>query len=97
MDNRIFINIASYRDPELWQTLDSIITQAAAPNRLHIAICWQDENDSERLTSLGWKPINCTAITEFPVYQLEGSEALIELIMLPYQQARGAGYACALR
>lgn len=96
MDNRIFINIASYRDPELWQTLDSLMTEAAEPSRLHIAICWQDDNDSNRLVSQGWKPVESSSITEFQVYQLEGCEALVELIMMPYQQAQGAGFARAL-
>ena len=96
MDNRIFINIASYRDAELWQTLESAITQAEDASRLHIAICWQDDNDLGRLSMAGWTPIAVSSLAGFPVYRLEGSAAQIELIALPYQQAQGVGFARAL-
>ena len=96
MDQRIFINIASYRDPELWQTLDSLISQAEDACRLHIAICWQDDNDLNRVIEAGWAPIAISSITGFPLYRLKGSSALIELIALPYQQAQGVGFARAL-
>ncbi|WP_177173125.1 GlcNAc-transferase family protein [Rosenbergiella nectarea] len=96
MDHRIFINIASYRDQELWQTLDSVITQAEDASKLHIAIYWQDDNDLNRLIEAGWAPASVSAIAGFPVYQLQGSAALVELIALPYQKAQGVGFARAL-
>lgn len=96
MDNRIFINIASYRDQELWQTVESAITQAEDASRLHIAICWQDDNDLNHLVAEGWTPIAVSTINGFPVYQLRGSAAQVELIALPYQQAQGVGFARAL-
>lgn len=96
MDNRIFIAIASYRDQELWQTLDSVITQADDASRLHIAICWQDDNELNHPIAAGWQPRKVSLILGFPVYQLEGSAARVDLIAVPYQQAKGVGFARSL-
>jgi hypothetical protein len=44
---KIFVQIASYRDPELVPTLDSLFSNATHPDRLVIAIVWQrDETES---------------------------------------------------
>jgi len=47
MDNeKIFIQIASYRDPELVPTIENCIANATNPENLTFGICWQyDEND----------------------------------------------------
>ena len=37
----IFIQIASYRDPELRPTIADCIQKAAFPDRLRFGICWQ--------------------------------------------------------
>ena len=37
----IFVQIASYRDPELRHTIQDALTNATHPDRLHIAIAWQ--------------------------------------------------------
>tara|TARA_R100001591_G_scaffold60904_1_gene70499 strand:- start:286 stop:1569 length:1284 start_codon:yes stop_codon:yes gene_type:complete len=37
----IFIQIASYRDPELRPTLKDLIAKADNPDRLHVCVCWQ--------------------------------------------------------
>ena len=45
--DKIFISIASYRDPELLPTLRDCIAKAKHPERLVFAICWQrDEKES---------------------------------------------------
>lgn len=41
MKNTIFVQIASYRDPELLPTLRDCIAKAAHPENLHFAIAWQ--------------------------------------------------------
>ena len=41
MSNKIFIQIASYRDPELIPTIKSCIENASNPEHLSFAICWQ--------------------------------------------------------
>lgn len=45
--NKIFVQIASYRDPELLPTIRDCIAKAKYPERLTFGICWQrDENES---------------------------------------------------
>lgn len=48
MSNRkIFVQIASYRDPELLPTIRDCIAKAAKPELLTFGICWQrDENET---------------------------------------------------
>ena len=46
----IFIQIASYRDPELPATVNSALTTARHPERLRFGICWQ--YDDETITDL---------------------------------------------
>ncbi|MBT0728003.1 hypothetical protein HGT73_11570 [Rosenbergiella australiborealis] len=96
MDKTLFINIASYRDHELWSTVESLLATASAPDKLHIAICWQDDNDLSAIQQKGWVPVPVSSLAGFPVYRLDGSAALIELIALPYQHAQGVGFARAL-
>jgi hypothetical protein len=46
MNNKIFIQIASYRDPELIPTIKDCIKNADNPDNLTFGICWQhDENE----------------------------------------------------
>jgi hypothetical protein len=45
---KIFISIASYRDPELLPTLRDCLANAKNPNRLTFGICWQ-KDDTESL------------------------------------------------
>lgn len=43
----IFVQVASYRDPQLVPTLEDCIAKAARPERLTFGICWQhDEQES---------------------------------------------------
>ena len=45
-NNKIFIQIASYRDPELIPTIKDCIKNADNPENLNFGICWQhDENE----------------------------------------------------
>jgi hypothetical protein len=45
-NNKIFIQIASYRDPELIHTLNNCIENSDNPENLNFGICWQhDENE----------------------------------------------------
>jgi len=46
-NNKIFIQIASYRDPELLPTINNCIENSDNPENLVFAICWQkDENET---------------------------------------------------
>lgn len=45
-NNKIFVQIASYRDPELSLTVDDMIVKAKNPDNLVFGICWQyDETE----------------------------------------------------
>lgn len=45
-NDKIFVQIASYRDPELLPTIDDMITKAKHKERLTFGICWQyDESE----------------------------------------------------
>jgi glycosyltransferase involved in cell wall biosynthesis len=43
--NTIFIQIASYRDPQLIPTLKDMLDKAKHPENLRIGICWQHSDD----------------------------------------------------
>lgn len=43
----IFVQIASYRDPELVPTIKDCISKAKYPDRLTFGICWQNAPDEE--------------------------------------------------
>lgn len=45
--SKIFIQIASYRDPELGPTIESIIKNADRPENLTFGICWQHSPEDE--------------------------------------------------
>lgn len=47
MEETIFIQIASYRDPELIKTLDDCILNAEFPDKLRFGICWQHAEEDE--------------------------------------------------
>ncbi|MDA8940781.1 UDP-N-acetylglucosamine-transferase [bacterium] len=46
-NGKIFIQIASYRDPELINTLDDCIDKADKPENLVFGICWQHSDEDE--------------------------------------------------
>jgi hypothetical protein len=45
--NKIFVSIASYRDPELKKTLADLLSKAKYPQNLTIAIAWQHSQEDE--------------------------------------------------
>jgi hypothetical protein len=45
--NTIFVQIASYRDPQLLPTLKDMIDKAEHPENLRIGICWQHSDKDE--------------------------------------------------
>lgn len=60
MSDKIFVQIASYRDPELIPTIEDMLEKANNPENLVFGICWQydededinryDDNDSFRIS-----------------------------------------------
>jgi hypothetical protein len=45
MKNKIFVQIASYRDPELVYTLRELFSKSRKPNNLTIGLAWQHDDD----------------------------------------------------
>ena len=43
----IFVQMASYRDPELLPTLRDLFEKALSPDLLHVCICWQHNKEDE--------------------------------------------------
>jgi hypothetical protein len=47
INQKIFVQIASYRDPELIPTIKDCISKAKYPERLTFGICWQHSEEDE--------------------------------------------------
>ena len=47
MTNTIFVQIASYRDPQLKPTLHNMLENADSPENLRIGICWQHSQEDK--------------------------------------------------
>lgn len=45
--NKIFVQLASYRDPELLPTIKDILDKAKKPENLTFGICWQHSEEDE--------------------------------------------------
>jgi hypothetical protein len=45
----IFIQIASYKDPELINTIEDCLQKSSFPERLRFGICWQ-KTEAERIS-----------------------------------------------
>ena len=43
--NKIFVQIASYRDPQLLPTIKDMIDKAKKPKNLVFGICWQHSKE----------------------------------------------------
>jgi hypothetical protein len=57
MDNKIFVSIASYKDPELQNTVDCLLNRADNPELVVIGICQQDE--PSKFVSFSQQNIKC--------------------------------------
>jgi hypothetical protein len=44
---RVFVSIASYRDPELVPTVRDCLEKARYPDRLRFGVCWQHDGDEQ--------------------------------------------------
>jgi hypothetical protein len=68
----IFIQIASYRDPELVPTINSILENAAEPSKLRFGICRQFHPDDKFDDLSEWSDDPRFRIDEVPYQQAEG-------------------------
>ncbi|WP_241627638.1 UDP-N-acetylglucosamine-transferase [Rosenbergiella epipactidis] len=85
----IFVNIASYRDPELYPTLASLIQSADNPENIRVVICWQDNGDIQPFVDAGLVLISQTD----QLYQFSYGGAELEVIAVDYLKSEGACWA----
>jgi hypothetical protein len=70
--DKIFVQIASYRDPELLPTIKDCIEKAKYPERLTFGICWQHSEDDEWDTLDEYKANPSFTIMDVPWNQSGG-------------------------
>lgn len=94
--NTIFVQIASYRDPQLLPTLKDLVEKADHPELLRVTVCWQhgDEESVEGLMENGFDVLgyNNTNSTHDCV-ETEYKGALINFIEVHYEDSQGACWA----
>ena len=77
MEETIFIQIASYRDPELVPTLDDLLDKSTNPDNLHICIAFQYSEED-------------TFTKDLDKYR---KDKRFNILDIPYKEATGACYA----
>lgn len=92
---RIFVQIPSYRDPQLIPTLIDLADNAFAPTEIRVVVCWQHGVD-EDLGAFGESGISLESTDPIDgrwVHSLNVRGVVIELIDVPFPEAEGAGWA----
>lgn len=96
-ENTIFVQIASYRDPQLIPTLNDMITNAQYPENLHICVCWQHGEDEpidifldNDFTPTGFDKRDENFYTRI---MLEKEGAKVSLLDVDYNDTQGACWA----
>ncbi|ACR30641.1 GlcNAc-transferase family protein [Burkholderia glumae] len=91
----IFVQIASYRDPQLIPTLLDLINQARHPGRLRIVVCWQHAADETlgQFGRHGFGGYHRERSGERIVQHLAYRGARVELIDVPHLMSQGACWA----
>jgi hypothetical protein len=73
MADRIFVQVAAYRDPELIPTLADAIARASDPGRLHFCVAWQH---GDELSAEAFAPIRAQArltLLDIPFHESHGA------------------------
>ncbi|MGV3346069.1 GlcNAc-transferase family protein [Enterobacteriaceae bacterium LUAb1] len=89
----IFISIASYRDTELLPTLYNMLKEAADPSRLHISVCWQDDNDIQPFLQQGMTLISSESDQDCTLHIFHWQNAIIHIAAVHYFDSKGACWA----
>lgn len=94
----IFVQMASYRDPQLIPTLNDMISNAKNPENLHIAICWQhgDDEPIDIFLDAGFEVtggIDDPRVYDLPVIHMEKSGARVSAIDIHFYKTQGACWA----
>ncbi|MBY4830144.1 GlcNAc-transferase family protein [Burkholderia dolosa] len=95
MKHSIFVQIASYRDPQLIPTLLDLVERAARPDQLRIVVCWQHALDETvgAFIAHGFSRWHVHYGDTFATHTLCYRDASIELIDVPHRQSQGACWA----
>lgn len=96
MRNTIFIQIASYRDPQLIPTLLDLINKAKNPKTLSICVAWQhtEEETVEAFLDAGFDiKDHGTSSKGFPFILLTYKHANVKLLDVHYLRTQGACWA----
>lgn len=96
--NTIFVQIASYRDPQLLPSLNSMFENVDHPENLHLAICWQHgpEETLELFTSNGFVEqgtLSDPRVYDLPVVHMMKNGAKLSLIDVHFHKTKGACWA----
>ncbi|MCC8402577.1 hypothetical protein LJ655_11865 [Paraburkholderia sp. MMS20-SJTN17] len=93
--NSIFVQIASYRDPQLIPTLLDFIHKARRPDLLRIVACWQHAPDETvgQFWQQGFGKWRTEQTDNWAVQHLSYRDAKIELIDVPHMMSQGACWA----
>lgn len=98
-DKTIFVQMASYRDPQLIPTLNDLIGKALHASRLRVVVCWQHSPDEslEDFLDAGFEITEVTQekahSVEYQIVKLTKNEAKVELIDVDYHSSKGACWA----
>lgn len=82
INDKIFVSIASYRDPEIINTLDSLVKNCNQPQLLVVVVFEQNDKYDK----------SCSEISE----KLKKNGCKIEIIKCHYSEAKGPYYARAI-
>lgn len=102
MKNTIFVQIASYRDPELIKTIKDLVDKSDNPKNIRIVVCWQHAEDESldifrnEFTESVATVVNKTKDhfgNEFLIHKFYYNDAKIELIDVDYTKSHGACWA----
>lgn len=93
----IFVQLASYRDPQLIPTLKDLVEKAVIPENLHVVVCWQhgDEETVEDFIHAGFdvQGFDPDERTGYNVISTDYLGASIRFIDVPYNESQGACWA----
>lgn len=91
----IFVQIASYRDPQLIPTIQDMLANADNPDNLHVAICWQhgDDETIDLFLNAGFDVLGHKEVKDFQVMEATFQKARFSIIDVPYLETKGACWA----
>lgn len=97
-EKTIFVQIASYRDPQLIPTIEDMLKNAKQPENLRIFVCWQHgpEQSISDFTDSGFeyqKSDTDLAYGTFEVHHFAKDGAKLELMDVNYNKSKGACWA----